>query len=94
MQILSRLLVAVAPLFLTFLFIWFVVENHPFDSEKDIVLAAPLLAWSLAFFFTYVFLWRRKFTFGRSVAIAAAVATGIFAGTSVLLFGVPSLWFH
>ena len=94
MRILSRLLVAVAPLFLTFLFIWFVVEKHPFSSEKDIVLAAPLLAWSLAFLLTYAFLWWRKFMFGRLVGIAATVATGFFVGTSILLFGAPWLWFH
>jgi hypothetical protein len=94
MKILSKLLVAVAPLFLTFLFVWFVVERHPFSSEKDIVLAAPFLAWSIAFLLTYVFLWRQKLTFGRLVGIAAAVATGFFVGTSILLFGAPWLKFH
>jgi hypothetical protein len=49
MQILSKLLVAVAPLFLTLVLAWFVVEKHPFGSEKDIVLAVPLLAWSPPF---------------------------------------------
>ena len=94
MQILSKLLLAVAPLFLTFLFIWFVAEKHPFSSEKDIVLAVPLLAWSLAFLVAYAFLWRKKFAFSRLVGIAAAVATGFFLGTSILLFGAPWLWFH
>lgn len=94
MRILSNLLVAVTPLFLTFLFAWLMLERQSFSSEKDIVLVVPLLVWSLAFLLTYVFIWWRKRIFGRSLSIAAAVATGFFLGTSILLFGIPRLWFH
>ena len=90
----AKLLVAVTPLLLTFLFAWFVVEGDYFGNDKDIVLVVPLLAWSLVFLLTFIILWWRKFTLGRSVVISAAVATGFAVLVSVpLFFGISWLRF-
>ena len=91
---LAKLLLAVTPLLLTFLFAWFVVKGEYFGSEKDIFLVVPVLAWSLVFLSTFIILWWRKFTLGRSVGISAAIATGIVVSVSVsLLFGTSWLRF-
>ena len=89
---LAKLLIAVTPLLFTFLFAWFVVKGEYFGSEKDIFLVVPALAWSLVFLSTFIILWWRKFTLGRTVGISAAIATGIVVLVSVpLLFGTSWL---
>ena len=87
MRIFVKLLIAVTPLTLTFLFAWYLVEIGGFGGgEKDIFLALPPLVWSLTFLVSFIVLWWRKSTLGRSAGISAAVATGLVIVVSVLLF--------
>lgn|GEM_PF-958522 len=78
MNITARLLVAVAPFLLTFLFAWLV--SGPLSlggGEKDILLAIPLLLWSLLFLCCYLVLWWRRFTLSHSITVAAGFATAL-----------------
>lgn len=86
MQTVIRLTVALAPLLLSFLFAWFVMESDFFGSEKDIFLAVPLLLWSLVFLAACVILWWRKFPFGRLLSASVVVATGFVVVVWVVLF--------
>jgi hypothetical protein len=87
MRIFVRLLIAVAPLLLALMFAWRMAQN----GDKDIVLAIPPVVWSLTFLVSFVVLWWRKLTPGRSIGISAAIATGLVVISTVLLF-VWSSW--
>ena len=93
MRIIGRFLVAVTPLLLTFLFAWLTMEGHLNLGAgcKDIILAVPLLIWSLVFLACYIVLWWRRFTLGRSVFISVALATGLVVFAGVVLFGISLL---
>ena len=78
MKILARLLVAIVPLLLTFVFAWLV--SGPLSlggGEKDLFLAVPLLVWSVLFFAALLVLGWRKVSLGRSTAVAAGIATAL-----------------
>jgi hypothetical protein len=79
---------------MTLLSAWIVVDNVRFGLEKEFVLAVPFLVWSLVFLLAFVFCWWRKSPFGRSLGIAATVATGCLVFAGIVLFGPPWLWFH
>jgi hypothetical protein len=87
-----KLLLAFVPLLLTVLFAWFVMDGYLNfgGGEKEIILAVPLLIWSLVYLCCYLFLWWRRITLGRSVAVSSALATGLVVIAWVVLFGV--LW--
>lgn len=88
-----RLFLAIAPLLLTVLLAWLVMEGHLSlgAGEKDVFLAAPLLLWSLAHLGCFLALWRRRLSTGRLLAISASVATGVVAAAMALLFAIS--WF-
>lgn len=90
MTILPRLLLAVAPLLLSLLFAWLVMEGHlSFGSGgKDFLLAVPLLIWSLVYLCCYVTLWWRRSSPGRTLALSAGFATGFLVIAWLALFGV------
>jgi len=94
MRIVGRLLVAVSPLLLTFLFTWLVMEGYLNfgGGEKEIFLAVPPLIWSLLFLLCYLVLWWRGLALGRSVVVSSAIATGLVALAWVVLYGV--MWFR
>jgi len=76
MAVAVRLLVAVAPILLTLLFAYLAAGPLSLGGgEKDILLAIPLLLWSLLFCGAQLVLWWRRVALGRSIAIAAGVAT-------------------
>jgi len=93
MHIVMRLFVAVAPLLLTSVFAWLVMESHLNfgGGEKDIFLALPLLLWSLLFLLCSLVLWRRRSALGRSVAVSSGLAAALVAIAWLVLFGVS--WF-
>ena len=73
-----RLLVAVVPLLLTFLFAALVLGPLSLSAgEKDIFLAFPLLLWSVLFLCCYLVLWWRRLALGRSIALSAGFATAL-----------------
>lgn len=84
MKILARLLVAIVPLLLTFVFVWLI--SGPLSlggGEKDLFLAVPLLLWSVLFLSAILVLGWRKVSLGRSAAVAAGIATALLVVTWV-----------
>ena len=78
MHIAARLLVAVVPFLVTFLFAWLVSGQLSLGGgEKDLFLVIPLLLWSALFLCCYLLLWWRRFAFGRSVVVSAGFATAL-----------------
>jgi hypothetical protein len=90
MNVLSRLFLAFAPLLLSVLFAWLVMESYLNlgGGEKDVFLAIPLLFWSLVYLCCFLVLWWRRSAAGRSIVWSAALATGVVAITWIVLFGV------
>ncbi len=88
-----KLFLAVVPLLLTALFAWLVMDDRLSfgGGEKEIVLAVPLVIWSLAYLGCYGVLWWRRATVARSVAISSVLATGVVAVASLALFGAQWL---
>jgi hypothetical protein len=82
MRIMGRFLVAITPLLLTLLFAWLAMEGYLNLGAgcKDIILAVPLLIWSLAFLVCYIILWLRGFTLGRSVINSVAMTIVEYEG--------------
>lgn len=85
-----KLLLAVAPLLLSMLFGWLVMDGRLNfgDGDKEVLLAAPLLFWSLAYLCCYVTLWWRRSTLGRTLALSASIDTGFLVLAWLDLFGV------
>jgi hypothetical protein len=78
MTIALRLLIAGLPLLLALLFAFLVTAPLSFGSgEKDILLALPLLLWSLVYLVCFLVLWVRHRPLWRSCAVASGVATGV-----------------
>ena len=88
-----RLTLALAPLALTLLFAWLTMEGYfSFSSgEKDILIAVPLLIWSLVYLCSSLVLWSRRAAIGRSVATASTFATAIVAVAWLVLFMLSSV---
>jgi len=93
MNVLFRLLLAVAPLLLTVLFGWLVMDGYLNfgGGEKDIFLLIPLLLWSFVYLCCYLVFWWRQCGLGRSVALSSVIATGFVVIAWVILFGI--VWF-
>ena len=89
MRILVNLFAAVAPLLITLLLAWLVMEDHLSlgGGEKDLILAVPLLFWSLIYLFCYAVLWLRRSAIRRAIAVSAGLATGVLAIASIVLLG-------
>jgi hypothetical protein len=87
-----KLLLAFVPLLLTVIFAWLVMDGYLNfgGGEKEIILAVPLLIWSLVYLCCYLVLWWRRITLGRSIAVSSGLATGFVVIAWVVLFGV--LW--
>lgn len=81
MRVLGRTLAAVLPLLLVCLAVWLVMEGHVSlgAGDKDILLALPLLGWSLAFLLSYVLCWILGIGPARSALYAAIVAMVLLA---------------
>ena len=76
MRIVLRLLIAILPLALSFLFGYLLTGPLSFGGgEKDILLALPLLAWSALYLVCFLFFWARRRPLLWSFAISASVAT-------------------
>lgn len=93
MHALIRLLAGVAPLLLTALFAWLVMDSYLnfAGGEKDIFLAVPLLIWSLVYLCCYLVLGWRGSAIGRSVRVSAGWATALVVVVWLLLFGAAWL---
>lgn len=91
-----RLVLAAAPLLLTVLFGWLVMEGilNLGGGEKDVFLVFPLLLWSLVFLCCFLLLWWRRSTLGRTVALSAGIATGFVVAAALILFGGSWLRFR
>jgi hypothetical protein len=87
-----KLLLAFVPLLLTVIFAWLVMDGYLNfgGGEKEIILAVPLLIWSLVYLCCYLVLWWRRISLGRSMAVSSGLATGFVVIAWVVLFGV--LW--
>jgi hypothetical protein len=90
MSVAFRLLLAIAPLLLTVLFGWLVMDAYlNFGSgERDIFLIVPPLIWSLVYLCCYLVLWWRRSAIGRLVGLSAGVATGVVLIAWFVLIGV------
>jgi hypothetical protein len=87
MHIALRLLTAILPLALSFLFAYLLTGPLSFGGgEKDILLAIPLLAWSVLYLFCFLFFWARRRPLLLSFALAARAA-------AILLLVVFLAWF-
>lgn len=88
-----RLLLAAAPLLLTVLLGWLVMDGNLNlgGGEKDIFLVLPLLVWSLVFLGCFLLLWWRRSTLGRTVALSAGFATGFVVTAALILFAAMGL---
>lgn len=93
MTIPLKLFLAVAPLLLSLLFGWLVMDGHLNfgGGDKEIFLAVPLLLWSLAYLCCYVTLWWRRAPLGRTLALSASIATGFLVIAWLVLLGVAWL---
>lgn len=93
MRVLLRLALAVAPLGLSVLFAWATAEGHLNfgGGEKDILLAGPLLLWSLVYLITCLVLWARRARLKRTTLISAVVATALIAIAWIALFAASWL---
>lgn len=85
-----KLLLAVAPLLLSLLFGWLVMDGHLNfgGGDKEILLAVPLLFWAVAYLGCYVTLWWRRSTLGRNLALSVSFATIFLVIAWLVLFGV------
>jgi len=92
-HVVLRLFAAVAPLLLTVVLAWLVMEDYLCfgGGEKEIFLAVPLLMWSLVYLLCYLALWWRRFVIGRAVAVSSAIASGVVAVAWLALFAVSWL---
>jgi len=87
---------AAAPLLVASAYGWFVLQRHLASPEGDhqIFFAVPLCVWTLAYFPSYLVLWRRGSAPRRAIFLSAAIATGFLAvaygvlGAFALLSGV------
>ncbi len=88
-----RSLLAVAPLLLTLLFGWLMMEGHlNFGSgEKDVFLVLPLLLWSLVYLCSCLVMCVRRSPLVRSLVLSASVATGGVVVAWLLLLGLVLL---
>ena len=86
-----RLLLAVAPLLLSVLLAWLLMDGklNLSGGEKDIVLVVPFLLWSLIFLCCFLILWWRRFALNRSLALSASIATVLVVIAALMLFWVP-----
>jgi hypothetical protein len=89
-----KLLLAFAPLLLSLLFGWLVMDGYLNfgGGDKEILLAVPLLLWAFAYLGCYVTLWWRRYTLGRMLALSASFATVFLVVAWLVLFGV--VWQH
>lgn len=88
MSIVIRLVYALAPLLLSALL--GLLLTGPLSAgggEKDVLLAIPLLAWSVFYFLGFLLFWARGAAVGATVRKAAGVATGAIL---VLLLGLAA----
>jgi hypothetical protein len=92
MRALLKLFLALAPLLMTVLFAWLMMESYLNfgGGEKDNFLAVPLLLWSLVYLCCYLVLWWRGASAGRAVAVSSVWATGAVVVAWIVLVGV--LW--
>lgn len=90
MTVLLKLLLAVAPLLLSMLFGWLVMDGYVDfgGGDKDVFLVAPLLFWSLAYLCCYVTLWWRRSSLVRMFALSAGLATGFLVISWLALLGI------
>jgi hypothetical protein len=93
MHALLKSLLAVLPLLLTLLVAWLVMESHLTfgGGEKDVLIAVPLLLWSLIYLSCYLVLWWRRASMARMLALSSGVATGVVAMAWLVLFGFTLL---
>jgi hypothetical protein len=96
MQTGIRILIAVAPLLLTLLLGWSTVTGDLgwAGAETNSVVTIPLFVWSSVFLLCYLALWRQGFALGRSLALAAGIATQLALLTWIVLFIVSWLLFR
>lgn len=96
--LLSRSLLALAPLLLALLFGWLTVEGrlNLGAGEKDIVLVLPVLAWALLFACACAVNWWRGAATTRGATWAAIVATALLLVPFLLYwlyFIATRLWY-
>ena len=79
MTIPGKLFWGVLPLLLSGVLVWLTMEGHLNfgGGEKDVLLAIPLLLWSLAYLSCYLVLWWRGCPTKRSVVVSSGLATGL-----------------
>lgn len=86
MPIALRLLAALAPLLLSVLFAYLLTGPLSFGGgEKDILLAVPVLAWSVVYLVCFLVLWLRRRPIRWSLAVSASVATGLLLASWLAL---------
>lgn len=92
MNLLIKLLLAVAPFLLSLVIVWLVAEGYVDlgRGDKDILIGLPLLAWSFLYLCAYVVLWWRGASLGRSLALSAGGATGFLVFAWLVLYAVVS----
>ena len=90
MQVLLRLFLAIVPLLITVLLAWIVMAGYLSlgGGEKDIFLVVPLLIWSMVYLCSFLTLWWRRASIGRSVSVSAGFATGLVVMAFLVLFCV------
>lgn len=88
MRVALRALAAVTPLLLTFLIAALLMEGHlnAGGGEKDILLAIPLLLWSLVFLVSSAALGWRGVALGRATAVSAGIATALVVLLWLVIF--------
>jgi hypothetical protein len=87
MRIAFRLLIAVLPLALSFLFGYLLTGPLSLGGgEKDILLAIPALAWSVLYLACSLFFWAHRRPLLWSFGIAASVATVLLLVAFLALF--------
>lgn len=88
MHILFKVFLAVVPLLITLLLGWLTMEGYLNfgGGEKDIILALPLLLWSVVYLCCYLALWWRRLSTARSVAGSGVLASGVVCGVVGSLF--------
>ena len=71
MTALLALALALAPLGLTVLVAWLIMDGYLSfgGGEKDLFLTLPLLLWSLVYLASYLVVWWRRAALGRAVAL-------------------------
>jgi hypothetical protein len=88
MPIVVRIVAAITPLLLTLLFAYATMEGYfNFGSgEKDVLIAVPLLLWSLVFLISFLVAWWRGLALGRAIVISAVIAMAFVAVAWIALF--------